>query len=305
MIFALLLAGAALSAVAAAGVLRPFVRPRELTLERLADPLEDERLGLLRAIKELQEERASGVLAEDDYRALRGDTETRAVAVLRALEARDGAGTLATGLKEFRAASAARSSPAEPSANGATGSPRTGRGRWLPAAVVGAVCLVAIVPLLIASVGNRGANQSITGIERGQSSLAFLQQRVAQHPNDLAARLDLAQAYLDSGEINDAVQQYEAALTIDPNDPEARARLGFVLFLGGKPGPGLRQVDLALAASPSDHPEALYFKWIILLRGLNRPAEAREAFLAYLRAAPFGEHRDQVRHLLEEAGGSG
>ena len=127
---------------------------------------------------------------------------------------------------------------------------------------------------------------------------------MAQHPEDLAARLDLAQAYLDSDQINDAVQQYEAALTIDPNDPEARARLGFVLYLGGKPGLALRQVDQALAASPND-PEALYFKGIILLRGLSRPAEATVAFQAYLRVAPFGEHRDQVRNLLKEAAGSG
>jgi tetratricopeptide (TPR) repeat protein len=305
MTLALLLAGAALAVIAAGGVLRPFARPREVTLERLADPLEDERLSLLRSIRDLKDERASGVIGEEDYRTLRNETETRAVAVLRALEARDGGGQLAAGLKEFRAPSGrVRTLPAEPSANGEGISPPPHGGRWLPAAVVGGVCLAIVVPLLIVSVGNRGANQSITGSGPGQSGLAFLQRRVAEHPQDLAAHLDLAQAYLDSGEINDAVQQYEAALAIDPNDPEARARLGFVLYLGGKPGVGLRAVNQALAVSPDD-PEALYFKGIILLRGLNRPAEARAAFQDYLLAAPFGEHRDQVQDLLKEAGRSG
>ena len=52
-----------LAVVAAVGVLRPFVRSRRVAMERLADPLEDERLSLLRALKDLEgrsEERRVG-----------------------------------------------------------------------------------------------------------------------------------------------------------------------------------------------------------------------------------------------------
>jgi hypothetical protein len=45
----------------------------------------------------------------------------------------------------------------------------------------------------------------------------------------------------------------------------------------------------------------LYFKGVILLRGLHRPSEAAGALRGYLEAAPFGSHRDQARDLLEQA----
>jgi hypothetical protein len=99
-----LLAAAVLAGVAAAGILRPFGKQAGV-LERLADPLEDERKSLLRALRDLDQDRATGVLTEDAYRMLRGETETRAVAVLRTLEARHGAGEFAAGLKELRSAS--------------------------------------------------------------------------------------------------------------------------------------------------------------------------------------------------------
>jgi tetratricopeptide (TPR) repeat protein len=302
MTFPILLAAAALAGIAAAGVLRPYGKPRAVTLERLADPLEDERLSLLRAVRDLEEERASGVLGDEDYQALRSETETRAVAVLRALEARDGAGELAAGLKEFRSPPGA--GPPSPDLTSTNGERRTippGRRAWLPVVVAGGISAAVIVPLLMGSIGKRATDQPITGGAGGETTLAFFQQRVAQHPQDVAARLDLAQAYIDSSDLPDAVKQFEAVLAIDPGDPEARASLGFVLYLGGRPGLGLREVNTALAAYPAD-PQALYFKGIILLRGLSKPREAAAAFQAYLEATPLGgSHTDEVRRLLQQA----
>src|SRR5438094_330581 len=56
MTWVLLLAAALLAGVAAAGVLRPFGRGRALTLERLADPLDDERASPLGALRDPSEE---------------------------------------------------------------------------------------------------------------------------------------------------------------------------------------------------------------------------------------------------------
>ena len=55
-----LLAAAVLAGVAAGGILRPFGSGRMVVMERLADPLEDERAGLLRTLRELEDERARG-----------------------------------------------------------------------------------------------------------------------------------------------------------------------------------------------------------------------------------------------------
>lgn len=296
MSWVVLLAAAVLAGVAAGGVLRPFGSHRRMRLEPLPDPLEDERAGLLRTLRELDEERAQGELSESAYRSLRSETEGRTVTVLRALEARDGAGELASGLRVIRAFSAG---------DGPERRPDPRRGRVLPAVLIGAAVLALAIPLLVRAVSNRGSGEAITGVAQGRSidaadSLALFEQRVAEHPRDLAARLDLADRYLSSGNTAAAVANYLVALQIDPRNAEAQAKLGFLLYQGGKAEEALRAVDAALAIDPS-YPEALYYKGVILLRGLDRPSEAAGAFRAYLEAAPFGARRDEVDQLLREA----
>jgi tetratricopeptide (TPR) repeat protein len=295
----ILLAGAVLAGVAAGGILRPFGSPRKVVLERLTDPLEDERAGLLRNLRDLEEERARGELSEESYRALRTETEGRAVTVLRALEARDGAGDLASGLKAIRV-------PA--SGDGAGRGSPSSRRRVLPALLVGAVVLGLTIPLLVRAVADRTSGEPITGIAPGRTGgattvLETFERRVAEHPRDLAARLDLADLYMESGNTSAAAAQYLVALQIDRRNAEAQAKLGFLLYQGGKADEGLRAVNGALAVDPS-YPEALYIKGVILLRALSRPAEAAAAFRSYLDAAPFGSRRAEVERLLEEADGA-
>jgi tetratricopeptide (TPR) repeat protein len=308
------LAAAALGAVAAAGVLRPFGRGRASVLERSADPLEDERDGLLRALRDLDQERAEGELEEDAYRALRGETEARAVAVLRALEARDSAGTLVADIRAMRAggelgaAALGAAAPADPEAVRGNGSvvdekqsvrrPRT-RARTITVVAFAGVAITVTAVLLASALRTRTTGQPITGGIGTSNPLGFFQQRVADHPNDVAARLDLAQRYQDSANVQGAIAEYLAALQLDPRNAEAHAELGFILFRAGKAEDGLRAVQQALDVQP-DYPQALYYKGFILLRGLNRPADAAEAFRAYLRAAPYGARRAEVVGLLSE-----
>jgi tetratricopeptide (TPR) repeat protein len=293
MTWVILLAAALLAGVAAGGIVRPFGRGRALTLERLTDPLEDERAGLLRALRDLDEERATGGLEEAAYRALRGETEARAVAVLRALEARDGSGTLGPELKSLKA-------PSGGNGSGASGARRS-RATVLATAVLALVAVAVVAVLVAAALRTRDPGQPITGgIGNGTSALAFFQQRVTDHPRDVAARLDLAERYMDSGNVQGAIAQYLAALSVDPRNPEAHAELGFLIYRSGKAEDGLRAVERALAVQPN-YPQALYYKGIILLRGLNRPADAGAAFRSYLRAAPYGALRPEVEALLKEA----
>lgn len=299
-----------LAVVAAAGVLVPFVRPRAGTLERLADPLDDERETLLRTLRDLEAERAFGELPESAYRELRAETERRAVAVLRAIQARDGAA--GSGLAEIRRAAGTRRS-ANGNGNGATtavgavdelaGTPGSRRTRALAPLVVGAVALAVVVPLLIASVARRDAGQPITGTIATPSAsdpLAFFEQRVRDHPNDLAARLDLGARYLAAGDVRDGIAQYLVALRLDPRNAEAHASLGLLLFRAGRPADGLRAIDDALAVDPT-YPEAIFDRGVVLLEGLHRPNDAAASFEEYLRLAPYGAHRADASVLLARA----
>ena len=283
----LLASAAALAVVAAAGVLYPYRRGRAGVAE-LTDPLEDERSSLLAALRDLERERATGLLGEPEYRDLRTETERRAVAVLRALEARDGNGQLSGDLKELR--------PRDASA-----APRSRKG-LLAAAVGSALVAALLVPTLAGAIRDRSVDQPLSGDAAQTDPLASYLDRVRQHPADVAARLDLADAYLRLGDVQHSVEQYLAALKIDPTNPEALATLGFLLHQGGKSQEGLDAVNKALKAAP-ELPEALYYKGVILLEGLHRPAEAAEALRAYLAAAPFdtAERRAEAQKLLAEA----
>ncbi|MFN2590782.1 MAG: c-type cytochrome biogenesis protein CcmI [Actinomycetota bacterium] len=278
------IAAAALAAVAAVGVAWPFGRRSDGLVP--VDPLEDERASLLQALRDLDRDRAFGLLSDEDHRALRAETETRAVAVLRALEGRDRSGELAADLRELRPATGADHRDGGPS-------------RRAAAVVTVAAAVVALtVPFLAGALRDRAPDQPITG--GSQDALSFYRERVRAHPDDIAARLDLADHLTRAGDAEGAIAQYLAALEIDPENAEARASLGFILYLAGKPEDGLAEVSHALRNAPT-YPEALYFKGVILLEGLDRPADAVDAFEAYLAAAPFGARRAEVQDLLDRA----
>jgi cytochrome c-type biogenesis protein CcmH/NrfG len=169
-----------------------------------------------------------------------------------------------------------------------------------PVVVILLVVLAAAVPLAVGALRHRTPEVPITGQLPEGGGLEFLEERVHDHPGDPAARLDLADAYLAEGRLGDAVDQYVALVAIDPRNADAHARLGAILYRTGRPGEALRAVDRALEIDPS-YPEAWYERGVILLRGLNRPGTAAEAFRRYLEVAPFGAYREQARRLLDQA----
>jgi tetratricopeptide (TPR) repeat protein len=130
--------------------------------------------------------------------------------------------------------------------------------------------------------------------------LGFFERRVKEHPDDLAARLDLASRYLDAGMVEDALSEYAVALELDPDDAEALAHVGIILYQNGRPEEALRSVDRALSTDPR-YPEGLFIRGVILLRGLDRPEDAIAAFETYLDAAPFGAERQTAKDLIAEA----
>lgn len=299
-----LLVAVGLTAIAAVAVLWPYHRGSAAALQRLADPLEDERRRALRHLRDLDEDRGAGKLDEAGYRDARAEAEARAVAVLRALEAREGTGELAGSLREVR----------RPAPSGATRRPggRLPGRRWprrAVAALVGVVVVAGAAALLDGAVGDRGTGQLATGQAAtgdaapgspGAAPLEGLERRVREHPGDLAAHLTLAERYLDSGRLKEATVAYLGALKLDPSNVEANTQLGLLLFRSGLPEPGLRSVEQALAADPR-HPEALYAKGLILFMGLRQPKAAVPSLRSYLQVAPFGEHRDLAEQLVKLA----
>jgi len=290
-------AAALLFIVAIAGALKPYLRPRTIVMERLSDPLDDERRMVLRTLRELELERETGTLSDRDYHTLRSEAEARAVGVLHRIAERDGS-DIREHVKEIR-------SPAP--GLGAQQAASSSRKAFVLLSI--AVVLAWAVPTLGSALGARTPGQPITG-DLAQSSpspadaLTAEEQQVAAHPDDIAARLALARAYSGAANITGAVRQYVAVLNRDPASPEANAQLGLVLSILGRSKSGLAHVERALVTDPT-YPEALYIKGYILLRGLGRSRPAVAPLEEYLKVAPFGAERSSVKALLAAARASG
>ncbi|MGH2807624.1 MAG: tetratricopeptide repeat protein [Actinomycetota bacterium] len=133
-----------------------------------------------------------------------------------------------------------------------------------------------------------------------QNPIDFFADRVAERPNNVSARLDLAAALLSAGNFQGAMTEYLSVLQLDPNNATAHARVALILFRGGLTKQALGAVDRSLEIQPQ-LPEALYVKGLITMMGLERPAEAKELFRTYLEVAPFGAYVADVERLLEMA----
>jgi tetratricopeptide (TPR) repeat protein len=280
---------AGLALVAGVGVIAGFLRETPASVEPLADPLDDRWEALLRSLADLEEAHESGALDEAGYLRLREQTAARMARVLRALDRRDAGspGSATAVALEDAPAGGGRTSAAE----------RRRVPPWAVAMLIGGTVLAVVVASLA-----RDAEPQLraSAPQASDDPLGFFERRVREHPDDLAARLDLADRYLDAGMVEDALSEYEVALELDPDDAEALARVGLILYENGRPEEALRYVDRALSTDPR-YPEGLFIRGVILLRGLDRPEDAISAFESYLDAAPFGVERRTARNLIAEA----
>ena len=267
---------AGLASIAAAGVVAGYRRPATV-VEPLDDPLEERRLVLLRSLADLEESRASGVLGDGAYERLRSDTESRLARVHRAIDGR-------------------RSPDPRRTRTGASGD----TARRIPSWLVAALAVAVVAAVTVTGIARNAEPAPGAPLADANGPFTFFEQRVRDHPHDLAARLDLGQRYLDAARVKDALVQYRAALALDPEDAEANAKVGLVLFLADRPRMALTWVDRALNTAP-DYPEAVFIRGWILLDGLDRPEEAVDSLERYLRLAPFGAERAEARRLIARA----
>lgn len=276
---------AGLATVAGAGVVAGFLRETSVPVEPLADPLDDRRAALLRSLADLEEARSTGALEEPAYERLRAETERRVARVVRAIDRRADPGAAEELERPSRATAAAVAEP-----------------RRVPAWAVGVLIAGTVLAVIVVSLlrTSEPQSQAASSPQTSDDPLAFFEQRVEDHPDDLAARLDLAHRYLDAGMLEESLAEYAVALRLDPDDAEAHAHVGMILYVSGRPQEALDAVDRALSTDPS-YPEALFFRGVILLRGLDRPGEAIDAFERYLEASPFGIERAKARDLIAEA----
>jgi cytochrome c-type biogenesis protein CcmH/NrfG len=103
-------------------------------------------------------------------------------------------------------------------------------------------------------------------------------------PQDVAARVELGNLYMDTERWDDAVRWYREALGLDPGLSDVRTDLGACLVHSGRPAEGLSEFEIVLENDES-HRNALYNKGIALVQ-MGRPAEGAAAWEEVLRRYP-------------------
>ena len=143
-------------------------------------------------------------------------------------------------------------------------------------------------------------NQSVGTQPSAKAQLARLRAAVKARPDDVAARLALAQALMGSQDGGGALTQFREAARLDPTNPQPFAYSGWLVRLQGFPDQGLTLIDKAIQLNP-DYPDARFFRGIILFRDKKQPDAAIPEFQRYLVAAPDSPLAPQVRQLLAQA----
>jgi tetratricopeptide (TPR) repeat protein len=257
------------------------------------EALEEERDFLLKSLDDLEAERESGAMDDESYAELHDDYTARAAAVIRTL--RDGVDS--------------RPEPVSAS------SPRR------RVAVIAGIVVVAIVAggALAGALGARLPGETSSGNTRSDEevtakrlarTIKTLQERVNANPDDYDSRLALAHAYEAVGDYRNALEQSDAAITIDATRPAAHANAGRLLYLASEGvndettrDQFIAEANAAFNTSLERDPEyspAYFFRAILELFATQQLERAQADLQLYIIKAPNGPYVDKAREALAQ-----
>jgi tetratricopeptide (TPR) repeat protein len=301
----LALAALALAVPALVFVAWPIMRGRGATTaappDETRENLEGEKILALRAIREIELERQTGLLGQEDYAELRARYEAQASAVLRQLDALP---PLAPPAPKPRRAAAA------PVAAGPwTQRPLVLTGGAFTILVFGVLLGVLVVrytgpappdpmagPPPLANVPGVGAMPLPDS--SGSSAEAGSPRPIP--PAMLEGMLKAAHQSLDAGRYQEAIAAYKAVLKRQPENVDAITHLGIILAIAGHADGALEAFDRALAIQP-EYAHALWDKARVLFEQRQDYAGAIATWERFMRVSAPGEDRERAQALIREA----
>jgi len=134
-----------------------------------------------------------------------------------------------------------------------------------------------------------------------------LEDLASRAPQDVGARVELGNLFMDHDRWDDAIRWYKEAVALDPKQPAVLTDLGACLVSARRPEEGLPYFEQALAIDGS-YRNALYNKGLALVQ-LGRTDEGLEAWETLLREHPGDPQlqglRAQIDRLRRGAEGGG
>ena len=262
--------------------------------------LEEEKVALYRALRELQFDHDAGHLSDADYDGLRERYETRAAALLTELDA-------------LGPAPAPREPVAPAPAPALAATPWTRQ----PAAMAAGAVLLVVFGVVIGINASRFTepDQTVTppgarlpvpgaGPDAGGSPVGPPNVRLEPGkpipPEMLAGMLQAARQSLFDGNYSQAMAAYQAVLKRDAKNVDALTHMGLIVAIGGHADVALETIDKALAIDPR-YPPAYLYRGQVLFEQKQDYAGAVKAWESFLKLVPRGEDHDRVVALVETA----
>lgn len=285
------------------GTARAGLLPLPVADDR-GDELNEEKLALYRALKEIEFDYQAGHLSDDDYHALRGRYESRAAQVLKELDRLE--------------ASRPRAKPREPARTAPSpgAEPRPWNRKPLTL-IAGAILLVifgvtlglgvarytepdrTVVPpgsrLPVPMEAGAPASGTPSGGVGGESPRPV-------PPETLAGMLRAARESLFEGRYPEAIAAYQAVLKRDPKNVDALTHLALIVAIGGHSDTALDSLAKALAIDPN-YPPAHLYRGQILYEVKQDYRGALRAWEKFVALVPDGEDRARVMRLIPEVKG--
>ena len=262
--------------------------------------LEEEKVALYRALRELQFDHDAGHLSDADYDGLRERYETRAAALLTELDALGPA-----------------PAPREPVAPAPAPAPAATPWTRQPAAMAAGAVLLVVFGVVIGINASRFTepDQTVTppgarlpvpgaGPDAGGSPVGPPNVRLEPGkpipPEILAGMLNAARQSLFDGNYSQAIAAYQAVLKRDAKNVDALTHMGLIVAIGGHADVALETIDKALAIDPR-YPPAYLYRGQVLFEQKQDYAGAVKAWESFLKLVPRGEDHDRVVALVETA----
>jgi tetratricopeptide (TPR) repeat protein len=146
-------------------------------------------------------------------------------------------------------------------------------------------------------VAHLGLGQLLLDQKRLDDAITELQIVVARHPNDVDARLKLANALSEKkGRMNDAIAQYEAAAKVDAPNPDVETTLANLLLEQGRLEEAIRYYRDVVRLQPSS--ALAHYNLAV---GLDRDRRLSEAIVHYKEALRLEPGYPDADYFLGQA----
>jgi predicted TPR repeat methyltransferase len=131
-----------------------------------------------------------------------------------------------------------------------------------------------------------------------------LEERVVQNPKDVATRVQLANAYYDSGQWQKAIESYQKVLELDPKNVSARTDLGTAYYNTGRVKEALGEYAKSLEIDPRHEP-TLFNTIIVNIQGTRDAAAAQTAWDRLKKMNPSYPGLDGLKPQIDQLRAAG